>query len=111
MPEVAKQTRRTTTSPAAKRRTRRFKLTPCPACNPAQEFVALTVAANFVEVFFAKEGHAGLVGINFLEKIQFPTLPSLSRHARGRGLRADGGRHSAQHSGILTGWPRAKSSN
>jgi len=35
------------------------------------------VAANFVEVFLAKEGHAGPVGINFLEKIQFPTLPSI----------------------------------
>lgn len=37
----------------------------------------LTVAANFVEVFLAKEGHGGLVGINYLEKIQLPTLPSL----------------------------------
>jgi nitronate monooxygenase len=35
------------------------------------------VVANFVEVFLAKEGHTGLVGINFLEKIQLPTLPSL----------------------------------
>jgi nitronate monooxygenase len=35
------------------------------------------VVANFVEVFLAKEGHPGLVGINFLEKIQLPTLPSL----------------------------------
>jgi len=35
------------------------------------------VAANFVEVFLAKEGHEGMVGINYLEKIQTPTLPSL----------------------------------
>jgi len=35
------------------------------------------VVANFVEVYLAKEGHDGLVGINFLEKIQSPTLPSL----------------------------------
>ncbi len=41
---------------------------------PAQ---ALCVAANFVEVFLAREGHAGPVGINFLEKIQMPHLPSL----------------------------------
>lgn len=54
-----------------------FKLTPLPNLQPGADFVALTVAANFVEVFLAKEGHAGLVGINFLEKIQFPTLPSL----------------------------------
>lgn len=37
----------------------------------------LTVVANFVEVWLAKEGHAGRVGINYLEKIQQPTLPSL----------------------------------
>lgn len=54
-----------------------FKLTPLPNLQPGSDFVALTVAANFVEVFLAKEGHPGLVGVNFLEKIQFPTLPSL----------------------------------
>ena len=31
------------------------------------------MVANFVEVWLAKEGHDGLVGINFLEKIQTPT--------------------------------------
>jgi len=35
------------------------------------------VAANFVEVYLAKEGNDGQVGINYLEKIQLPTLPSL----------------------------------
>lgn len=54
-----------------------FKLTPLPGLDPGPDYVALTVAANFVEVFLAKEGHGGLVGINFLEKIQFPTLPSI----------------------------------
>lgn len=37
----------------------------------------LTVAASFVEVWLAKEGHSGLIGINLLEKIQLPTLPTL----------------------------------
>ncbi len=37
----------------------------------------LTVLANFVEVWLAREGHEGKVGINFLSKIQMPTLPSL----------------------------------
>lgn len=37
----------------------------------------LLVASNFVEVFLAKEGHRNPVGINFLEKIQLPTLASL----------------------------------
>lgn len=54
-----------------------FKLAPLPTLKPSPEFTALTVLANFVEVFLAKEGHSGLVGINFLEKIQFPTLPSI----------------------------------
>jgi len=36
------------------------------------ELDALTAAANFVEVFLAKEGHSGKVGINFLEKVQLP---------------------------------------
>jgi NAD(P)H-dependent flavin oxidoreductase YrpB (nitropropane dioxygenase family) len=37
----------------------------------------VTIAANFVEVFLAREGHDGLVGINLLTKVQMPTLPSL----------------------------------
>jgi nitronate monooxygenase len=54
-----------------------FKLTPLPGLHPSLDYVALTVAANFVEVILAKEGHDGPVGINFLEKIQFPTLSSI----------------------------------
>ena len=54
-----------------------FKLTPLPGLDSAHDYVALTVAANFAEVFLAKENHGGLVGINLLEKIQFPTLPSI----------------------------------
>jgi nitronate monooxygenase len=54
-----------------------FKLTPMPTLRPRRELVELTIVANFVEVFLAKEGHDGLVGINYLEKIQLPTLPSL----------------------------------
>lgn len=33
----------------------------------------LTVLGNYAEVWLAKEGHAGVVGINFLEKIQMAT--------------------------------------
>lgn len=54
-----------------------FKLTPMPALPGGAALVELTVAANFVEIFLAKENHTGLVGINLLEKIQIPTLPSL----------------------------------
>jgi NAD(P)H-dependent flavin oxidoreductase YrpB (nitropropane dioxygenase family) len=44
----------------------RFSLEPSPA------LVELTVAANFVEVFLAKDGHEGPVGINYLRKIELP---------------------------------------
>jgi nitronate monooxygenase len=37
----------------------------------------VTMMANFVEVWLAKEGHRGLVGINLLTKVQMPNLPSL----------------------------------
>jgi nitronate monooxygenase len=51
--------------------------TPVLPAQPTQVQQELVVAANFVEVFLAKDGHDGLVGINYLEKIQTPTLPSL----------------------------------
>jgi NAD(P)H-dependent flavin oxidoreductase YrpB (nitropropane dioxygenase family) len=37
----------------------------------------LVMAATFVEVHLAREGHDGTVGINLLTKIQLPTLTSL----------------------------------
>lgn len=37
----------------------------------------VTVLANFVEVFLAKEGHDGIVGLNLLTKVQLPTLASI----------------------------------
>jgi NAD(P)H-dependent flavin oxidoreductase YrpB (nitropropane dioxygenase family) len=63
--------------PGGKPATEPFKLTPLPSLNPSPEYVGLTVVANFAEVFLAKEGHNGLVGVNFLEKIQLTTLPSI----------------------------------
>jgi nitronate monooxygenase len=37
----------------------------------------LCIAGNFTEIFLAREGHGNPVGINYLEKIQLPHLPSL----------------------------------
>ncbi len=54
-----------------------FKLSPMPNLPASTAFTELTVIANFAEVFLAKEGHDGLVGINLLEKVQLPNLPSL----------------------------------
>ena len=54
-----------------------FAGTPMPSLQPAPALTELTVVANFAEVFLAKSGHTGVVGLNLLEKIQLPTLPSL----------------------------------
>lgn len=54
-----------------------FVLAAMPVVQMGPALTELTVAANFVEVFLAKAGHAGVVGINLLEKIQLPTLTSL----------------------------------
>ncbi len=44
---------------------------------PPKSLDELTVIANFVEVFLAKEGHTNPVGINLLEKVQLPNMASL----------------------------------
>ncbi|MEO6864634.1 MAG: nitronate monooxygenase [Gemmatimonadaceae bacterium] len=37
----------------------------------------VTMLANFVEVYLAREGHDGVVGVNLLTKVQLPNLASL----------------------------------
>jgi len=54
-----------------------YRLTPLYSVDTSDELLALTVVGNFTEVWLAKEGHSGVVGINLLEKIQLPTLASL----------------------------------
>jgi len=56
---------------------RPFKLPAMPQIQPPRSQVELTVLANFVEVWLGKEGHDGVVGVNYLEKVQMATLPSL----------------------------------
>ncbi|MEO8556779.1 MAG: nitronate monooxygenase [Actinomycetota bacterium] len=41
--------------------------------SPSVTCLELSVVANFAEVWLAKEGHHGVVGINFLEKVQMAT--------------------------------------
>ena len=55
----------------------RFKQKPMGKLKPSRRLQDLIVVANFVEVWLAKEGHTGPVGINYLEKIQAPTIASL----------------------------------
>ena len=77
MPDVAARVLATYYVPGGKSPLTPFRTAPMPALRPGAAFLELTVVASFVEVFLAKDGHNGLVGINLLEKIQLPTLPSL----------------------------------
>jgi nitronate monooxygenase len=54
-----------------------YVLTPMPQLQMGSAAIELLAASNFVEVFLAKENHTGMVGINFLEKIQLPLLASI----------------------------------
>ena len=54
-----------------------YKAIPMHSAASARDLTELCIAANFVEVFLAREGHDGRVGINYLEKIQLPILPSV----------------------------------
>lgn len=54
-----------------------YRLKPMPSVKMTKADEELLIVASFVEVFLANEGHEGMVGINLLEKIQLPTLPSL----------------------------------
>jgi NAD(P)H-dependent flavin oxidoreductase YrpB (nitropropane dioxygenase family) len=54
-----------------------YKRTTMWTLNPPKALNELTVIANFVEVFLAKEGHQNAVGLNLLEKLQMPTMASL----------------------------------
>lgn len=50
-----------------------YRPNPTLTVQPSKAAVELSVLGNFVEVWLAKEGHDGLVGVNFLEKIQMAT--------------------------------------
>lgn len=63
--------------PGGKRPDESFRPTCMLSIHPSAEQVELAVAANFVEVFLAGEGHDELIGVNYLEKIQLPTLASI----------------------------------
>lgn len=55
----------------------KYRGTPMPRIDGNAAYLELTVVASFSEVWRAKQGHDGVVGVNLLEKIQIPTVPSL----------------------------------
>ncbi|MFP5252550.1 MAG: nitronate monooxygenase [Actinomycetes bacterium] len=52
---------------------RPYRPVPKLTLRPSREGQELAVLGNFSEVWLAKEGHHGLVGVNYLEKIQLAT--------------------------------------
>ena len=54
-----------------------FPSVPMYTLDPPDSLIELTVAAAFVEVWLARHGQRGPIGLNLLEKIQLPTLPTL----------------------------------
>ncbi len=54
-----------------------FAPVPMPSAAPSRLWLELAVLANFAEVWLAKSGHEGRVGVNLLEKIQVATLASV----------------------------------
>ncbi len=70
LPEVAARVLDRWFRPEGRPEGKPYKPTPRPGLRPNLARDELTVAGNFVEVWLAKEGHDGLIGINFLEKIQ-----------------------------------------
>lgn len=53
-----------------------YRPVPTLGLRPHAASIELIVVANFVEVWLARHGHDGVVGINYLEKIQMATAPA-----------------------------------
>jgi nitronate monooxygenase len=54
-----------------------YRSPPAYTIHPPATLDQFTVLATFAEVWLAREGHGGLVGINLLEKVQMPILGAL----------------------------------
>lgn len=76
-PEMAKRIWQEYFVPGGKPATKPYPVAPMHQKRDPRKLVELCVVANFVEVFLAREGHKNPVGINFLEKVQLPHLPSI----------------------------------
>lgn len=63
--------------PGGKAENEPYPATPMHQMRHTRKMVELCIVSNFVEVFLAREGHENPVGINYLEKVQLPHLPSI----------------------------------
>ncbi|MFH1399896.1 MAG: nitronate monooxygenase [Nanoarchaeota archaeon] len=76
-PEIAERTWERYYIEGGKSPDQKFKNRPTFRLDSSLRLLQQTVLANYVEVWLAKEGHDRPVGINYLEKIQLPHLPSI----------------------------------
>ena len=76
-PKMAERIWETYYIPGGKAENQPYKSLPKHSKDSPRELVELCIVANFVEVILAREGHGNPVGINYLEKIQIPHLPSI----------------------------------
>ena len=77
IPEIAERVWGRYYIPGGKAERAPYKSLPTHSKDTPLELKELCVVANFVEVILAREGHDNPVGINYLEKVQLPHLPSI----------------------------------
>src|SRR5215469_992501 len=77
LPEMARRIWNEYFVPGGKPAGQPYPMLPMHQLGEPRRLVEVTIAANFVEVFLAREGHRNPVGINFLEKVQLPHLASI----------------------------------
>ncbi|MBD3867227.1 MAG: nitronate monooxygenase [Acidobacteria bacterium] len=75
--EMVKRVRETWFVPGGKEPGEPFRLVSRSTAEMKKAWTELMIVSNFSEVFLAREGHDNPVGINFLEKVQLPTMPSV----------------------------------
>lgn len=75
--EIAEQIIATYFIEGGKEATKAYKRPPLFSVNSPKALLQLNVAATFVEIYLAKEGHNNPVGLNLLEKVILPNLSCL----------------------------------
>lgn len=77
LPEIAERVWQTYFTSGGKTSDKPYKPVGMYGRRSSRELVETCLVANFAEVFLARQGHDNPVGINYLEKIQLPHLPSI----------------------------------
>ena len=74
VPEIAERVLAAYFLPGGRAEGQPYRPHPTLTISPSRAAIELSLVGNFVDVWLAKEGHDGVVGINFLQKIQTATL-------------------------------------